>query len=339
MNETMEREIRAQEEILPACLQPLAATVSDIPRPGGRIFAGGCGDSAFAPAALGDVFRALELDVRATTAMELAGYSALTSTDTVILSSISGGTRRTVEAAHAAKQAGARVVALTCRADSDLANLADHLVLLPFAPISRKTPHTLDYLVTLQALAMLALSWSGREPRTIAASLEKLPGWIAVAEDRNRDLLARIGAAQRFVFLGGGPDLGSAAYAAAKLHEAGGFLALAAETENFIHGMNFILEPDDALITIATSEMSKRRGQEICSAYQTIGVRSWSVERMPNMPSGPVERFSAVISATIELQFFCLKLATRLGLEVERPRAGRLMGEEHRRIQTVLMAS
>lgn len=339
MNETMQREIRAQAEVLPACLDPLASQVRNIPPAVGRIFAGGCGDSAFAPAALGGLFRSLGLDVRATTSMELAGYCELQPTDTIILSSISGGTRRTVEAAHTAKQAGARIIALTCAADSPLAQAGDHLILLPFAPISRKTPHTLDYLVTLQALAMLGLAWAGRDPRTLAAPLEKLPAWITLAEERSSESVARLGAAQRFVFLGGGPDLASAAYVAAKLHEAGGLLAIAAETENFIHGMNFILEPDDALITIATSEMSKKRGQEVCSAYQTIGVRSWSVERMPNMSSGPVERFSAVISATIELQFFCLKLAAQLGLEVERPRAGRLMGEEHRRIQTVLMAS
>jgi translation initiation factor 2B subunit (eIF-2B alpha/beta/delta family)/D-arabinose 5-phosphate isomerase GutQ len=178
MNETMQREIRAQAEVLPSCLSPLADAVGAVRKPEGRIFAGGCGDSAFAPAALAEVFRSLDLDVRATTAMDLAGYCPLRPTDTVVLSSISGGTRRTVEAALAARHAGARVVALTCRDDSDLAALADHLVLLPFTPISRKTPHTLDYLVTLQALAMLALAWAGRDPRSLGVVLDVLHGGL-----------------------------------------------------------------------------------------------------------------------------------------------------------------
>lgn len=338
MNETMQREIRAQGEVLPACLQPLAQSTRMVPRPSLRIFAGGCGDSAFAPAALCDMFRSLGLDIRATTAMELAGYSVLVPTDTVILSSISGGTRRTVEAAQAAKRAGALVIALTCGAESDLAKVADHLILLPFTPISRRTPHTLDYLVTMQALAMLALAWSGQDPETISPALQSLPARIAEAEGRGSDLAARIGQAQRFVFLGGGPDLGTASYAAAKLHESGGLLAIAAETENFIHGMNFVLEPDDALLGIATSDMSRRRGGEICAAYEAIGVRTALVARVP-VPAGAVEIFAAVIAATLELQVFCFQLANQLRLELELPRAGRPYGAEHLRLQSNLMTS
>jgi D-arabinose 5-phosphate isomerase GutQ len=75
MNETMLREINAQAEVLPNCLQALTHAVAAVPKPAGRIFAGGCGDSAFAPAALGQVFRSLDLDVRTTTSMEIAGYS------------------------------------------------------------------------------------------------------------------------------------------------------------------------------------------------------------------------------------------------------------------------
>lgn len=337
MNETMQREIRAQAEVLPACLDPLGEAVAVVPKPDGRVFAGGCGDSAFAPAALGEVFRSLDLDVRATTAMELAGYSALRPTDTVILSSISGGTKRTVEAALAARRAGARVVGLTCGANSDLAGLADHLILLPFTPISRKTPHTLDYLVTLQALAILALAWAGRDPRSLGAVLQNLPGWIATAEVSSGDMLARLGSAKRFVFLGGGPDLATAAYAAAKLHEAGGLPAVSAESENFIHGMNFTLEPHDGLIAVATCGMSRTRGLEVCRAYEALGVLTWCLTSEPSEPSDPLGHVSALFSATLALQLFCLNLANRLGLDLERPRAGRPHGDEHLRLQTQLM--
>ena len=51
MNDMMRREIAAQAEILAECLRPLTSRVAGIPRPEGWIMAGGCGDSAFAPAA------------------------------------------------------------------------------------------------------------------------------------------------------------------------------------------------------------------------------------------------------------------------------------------------
>jgi fructoselysine-6-P-deglycase FrlB-like protein len=197
-----------------------------------------------------------------------------------------------VEAARVARQAGARVVALTCRADSDLAELADHLILLPFTPISRKTPHTLDYLVTVQALVILALAWAGRDPMTLKHILDRLPAWIAAARRESHEKLAHIGLAQRFVFLGGGPDLATAAYAAAKLHEAGGLQAIAAETENFVHGMNFMLEPGDALIAVATGGAGVSRGREILAAYQTFGVQTWLLTGMADKRSGPLHEFA-----------------------------------------------
>ena len=77
--------------------------------------------SAFAPAALKSFFEALGIQLEATTSMQLAGFNKFIAGDGVILSSISGNTRRTVEAAHVAKASGARVVALTCGENSALA--------------------------------------------------------------------------------------------------------------------------------------------------------------------------------------------------------------------------
>jgi D-arabinose 5-phosphate isomerase GutQ len=95
--------------------------------------------------------------------------------DCVILSSISGGTKRTVEAARIAKIASARIIAITCNTESALANAADETMLLPYHPLSRKTPHTLDYTVTLLALVELARSFAGKPRRCGKAGARRHP--------------------------------------------------------------------------------------------------------------------------------------------------------------------
>ena len=339
MNTAMAKEIEIQAETLPACLDALASETDAVSRPKGRILAGGCGDSAFGPAALGQFFRSLGLEICATTAMDIAGYRMLRPSDTVLLSSISGGTRRTIEAALVTRAAGARVVAFTCNQDSELAKLADETVVLPFTPMSRKTPHTLDYLVTVEAFAVVALQWVGKPPLLLAPSLQRLPAWIESARQETNNILVGIDAAARFFFIGSGPDLATASYGAAKLHEAGGLPAVSAETENFIHGMNFMLEPSDSLIVVATNGLSRHRGIEVRSRYAELLVSTWLVEGDPTLPRTPADYFSAVISSTLKLQLFCLGLADRLQLSVERPRAGRSHGHEHLRLQSLLMST
>ena len=339
MNSTMAREIELQAEALRACLDPLAAAAGALSRPRGRVLAGGCGDSALAPAALGEFFRSLGLHICATTAMEIAGYRSLLTSDTLLLSSISGRTRRTVEAARVARAAGARVVAFTCDGDSELAGVADETIVLPFTPVSRQTPHTLDYLVTVEALAVVALQWAGQRAEAILPALAMLPVWIEAARRETTGILDGVGAASRFFFLGSGPDLATAAYGAAKLHEAGGLPAVSAETENFIHGMNFMLEPADLLIVVATHGLSQRRGIEVRSGYREFLASTWLVGGEPASPTSPEDHFSAMISSTVKLQLFCLGLADRLHLSVEQPRAGRPHGEAHLRLQSLLMAT
>jgi fructoselysine-6-P-deglycase FrlB-like protein len=339
MNITMAKEIELQAETLPACLDVLASTAGAVSRPKGFILAGGCGDSAFAPAALGQFFRSLGLEICPTTAMDIAGYRVLRPSDTVLLSSISGGTRRTVEAARVARASGARVVAFTCNPDSELAKLADDTVVLPFTPVSRKTPHTLDYLVTVEALAVVALQWAGQSPHSIFPSLQRLSAWIESARQETTKVLDGVGAAARFFFVGSGPDLATASYGAAKLHEAGGLAAVSAETENFIHGMNFMLETSDVLIVVATNGLSRRRGIEVRSSYAELLASTWLVDGDPTLPTSPADYFSALISSTVKLQLFCLGLADRFQLSVDRPRAGRSHGHEHLRLQSLLMST
>lgn len=339
MNQMMAREIAAQAGTLVQCVAPLAQSISTIDAPKGRIFAGGCGDSAFAPAALAGVFSALDIDVLARTSMQLAGFTRFEPTDTVVLSSISGGTRRTLETAQTARAAGARVIALTCKAGSALDDAATSTILFPFTPLSRKTPHTLDYGVTLLTLTLIGLAWSGRSANSVIGMLEILPRLLEAAR-RQADLIARqMSAKGKLFILGAGPELASAEYGAAKFHEAGGLIAIAAETENFIHGMNFMVEPEDTILALAGNSPGATRGQQLIDNFtgfvtcaQTITPPSFAGEAWQS-------EFSNLLSTTFVLQSLCLAFADRQALLVEQPRAGRANGQTHLAIQSRIMGA
>jgi fructoselysine-6-P-deglycase FrlB-like protein len=336
-NTTMAREIAAQAEVLPQCVREIAEQVRKIPRPAGRIFAGGCGDSAFAPGTLGGVFAALNVDVNAATSMALSGFTRFKANDTVVLSSISGGTKRTVEAAHVARTAGAEVVAITCGTESALAHAATHTIVLPFTPISRKTPHTLDYTVTLLALAQLALWWSGEDPNVVLPQLAEVSAMIDVAGVEAEVLADAIDPNGKIFLLGAGPDLSSAEYGAAKFHEAGGQIAIEAETENFIHGMNFMVEPCDSIVALGNSTAGLRRGRDIVGGF-TGFVACAGIIGEDEGPEGIwTTEFRRLLQATFTLQRLCLAIADKTGLVVELPRAGRAFGQRHASIQSDIM--
>lgn len=327
MNDTMAREIRAQANILPALILDLAASAAAVPAPSGRIFAGGCGDSAFAPAALAGLFADHGLELLPRTAMELASFTRLRNDDTALLISISGSTRRTVAAAETARAAGATVVAITCNAESPLAALSQVPLILPYQPLSRRTPHTLDYTVTLAALAALAAAWTRAGP---PSGFGRLPALLPSAGAKAAALAEGLEPATRIFFLGGGPDLATAAYAAAKFHEAGGLPAIAAETENFLHGMNFMLEPGDRLIAIATS--GPCRARQIVDAYASLPVHTALIAPEDQDP------LVRLLYATLVVQCLCLEVTSRGGLDVEAARAGRPLGKTHLAIQSDLLS-
>lgn len=338
MNEMMAREIDAQGELLAQIQPQLAARADEIVLPAGRIFVGGCGDSAFAPRALSGVFQALGQPFLPQTSMELAAFTSFRPGDCVILSSISGGTKRTVEAAKIAGLAGARIIAITCNAESALSKASNETMLLPYQPLSRKTPHTLDYTVTLLALVELARSFAGKPADAVRPMLGAIPPALSSAKQSATPISFGYEAGGKFVVLGAGPDLGTAEYGAAKFHEAGGLVAIAAETENFVHGMNFMLEPNDTVIALGGTAAGLRRARQVAEALQGWLDNCHVVPAREPQGSSWQSAFAAVLDSTFVLQFTCLAIANKLSLALEEPRAGRPNGSLHLSIQNRLMA-
>lgn len=374
LNATMRREIEAQPSYFNAALSPLrASALAAVQRVSGgrseglRIWAGGCGDSYFAAVALSELFRELGVDYAPVTAQDIASYPRVSVGDVVVLISISGSTRRTLDAARTATGLGAHVIAITCKPDSALGQASDAVIELPYEPISRSTPHTLDYSMSLLALASLAEAWSGRLIALFAGLGDEMQAALEHADDAARVVAnaavtgtegARDGDARtpRIFFLGAGSHRGTALYGAAKFYEAGGLPAFADETENFVHGMNFVVEPGDVACVIAPGAGDREQGASLIRGLSELGAHTLAIgfesvdadagvdlEIEPTTTGEP--QSAAVVGPAmwpfveaLPVQLLCLHMAIRLGLDVEKPRAGRPGAEVHARVQKAWMS-
>lgn len=265
MIDVMEREIRAQGEYVASCLPVMRESLLSLDLAAERVVMAGCGDSYYSAVAVAGIFRKLGVPYAAATAQEVAQFLPLQPRDVIVLASVSGSTKRTVEAAERARGAGVATLAITCSAASPLARACDKTLLLPYEPISRATPHTLDYTLTLLAQSLIAESLAGR----LLEELDRLPEALeACIDEAFRAVPAAVDGnapASRAFFLGAGAEVGTAAYGAAKLHEAGGRIAFAGETENFWHGMNFMLQPTD-LVMVFQNTLEAARTEKLLVA-------------------------------------------------------------------------
>ena len=297
----MRREILAQPEMLAAAAEPLAEGARmlglDRKRP---LWMGGCGDSLFAAQALAGVFQAEGWDPRPASAAEMLWDARVRPGDGVVGVSISGGTRRTAEAMERAAALGARTVAVTLDPESRLGRACSAVLPLPYEPISRSTPHSLDHTMTLLALAAIA----GLDQPALDA---------AVAETNAEPNLPEPGPDARFFFLGGGPALGSAGYGAAKLHEAGGLPAWALEAENACHGANFMMRPGDVAVLCGGGGPADRRTLALEDGLGRLGLRTIRA----GLDEAPL--LNRPFAAARTVQALCLAVAEARDLDVANP--------------------
>lgn len=320
----IERELEMQPSLLPEITARLDEAAAGLRSMAGSTFwAGGCGDSLFAAEALTPHFRARGQAFRAASAAELLWDADIGPGDTVAAISISGSTRRTVEALAAASARGARTIALTLKAESTLAEVAEATLVLPYEPVSRAIPHGLDYHVSLLALAALAGPLEGFDAgRLFAEATPKARAKAAAGA-------AELNAEARYVFLGcGSAARGTAAFAAAKLHEAGGLPAWSFEAENFCHGAQFILRPGDHVGLFGSGGPGDARTRALAEGLKGLGCHVVEAGFVP--ATDPQASLKSALLGALHSQAFCLALAERLDLDVVDPARGSRANEVQR---------
>ncbi|MGJ8626189.1 MAG: SIS domain-containing protein [Sulfitobacter sp.] len=307
----MYRELTEQPQILATASDRLCRDAAAIrPDKSGSIWIGGCGDSLFAAQALNLYFRQQEWRMRAASSADMLWDADIQPGDSVVGISMSGSTRRTVEAIRAASAIGAQTFAVTLNPESALAQVADKTLVLPFEPISRAIPHGLDYHMTLLALAALAGDLPSTPPQDVLAQAgpQMMRDTKAVA--------AKLSPTARFVFLGGGGALGSANYGSAKMHEAGGIAAWAFEAENFTHGAQFMLQRGDHVVLLGSGGQSDARTADLEPEFAKLGVS------VSSAGFGAEGALTAAVLAGLHCQALCHSVAVARGLNVSDPANG-----------------
>lgn len=250
----------------------------------------GSGDSYFAAEAAVPLIRALTgLPAVALKAMEASRYLSLEKGrfnpggTLVLIVSSSGESARVIEAAQRLVAAGALVVAVTAKPESRLGQAATRAldVSVPPAPPAVGTRSYVASLLgcylmgiriaeVLLAITMDEANALRNEIAALGAPMRGLPDELRPAITR---LAQEWAASDGAIFLGSGPSIGSAAYAAAKVIETAGVNTNPQDIEEFHHLEFFVGDPArrPAMAFTSIDARALSRVRELIGALDAVG--------------------------------------------------------------------
>jgi glutamine---fructose-6-phosphate transaminase (isomerizing) len=320
-----------------------------------RLYITGCGDSHHAALASELAFEALAgRPTEPMSALQFARYAAGylpptgPGTNLVIGVSVSGEIARTTEALRLARQAGARTLALTATPGSRVAEAAELVVLStpsPFPdPPGVHIPGVRSYLANQLGLLLTAvrigevrghLDWGAATAvrREILALADAAQRTVDACDREAAALADEWRDAAEFVFVGGGPNYGTALFCAAKVLEASGDGAVGQDTEEWAHLQFFARTTATPTFFITAGARDLSRAAEAAVAANTIGRRVVAVApasasslrvvapRLLPLAEGVPEMFSPLLAA-IPGALFAAYRAEVLGEPFFRPAGG-----------------
>lgn len=289
-----------------------------------RLIFVGSGDSYFAGVALQYAARQVQpRTVYATMSNEAAKYWQFTSQDLVIPISISGESKKTVEAATKALSNDAKVLPITNRSASTLAQTAEKSIVIPFQSVSRRTPHSTDYMTTLIAIATL-LEAISHQPISVLGDISQLVDSVLKSLDKYSDLFALAKGRKAFSVVGGGPNYGTAQYGAAKFWEAGGSKASPFEVEEVGHGPYMTFRTNELVVLVMPEGRSFKRAQSVLKGIQTLGFETLVITNSKQEIPGnrtihipEIDELWSPVLAAIPLQYLCYSFSNFQGIDTD----------------------
>lgn len=253
-----------------------------------RVVITGCGDSYMAGVAAELAFEQIAAipaePMPAMTARYAAPYklSHFPRNPLVFAISASGGVARTREALGLFRQSGLPTVAITGNPQSPLAQMAD-MTLDCSIPDFVFAPGVRSYRMSLLALYLLAIRLGEVHDRYSQAEAQKLrqelrntadaiEATIDAVEKETRALAEALAQNNNFVFVGDGPNFGTALFGAAKVIEASARHAMGQESEEWAHLQYFSdVEPAMPTFLISPGYRGHHRVGELMEPLKRIG--------------------------------------------------------------------
>ncbi len=322
-------DLRRQADCLEALMArrgEFAGRFDELARPGGRIFAFGCGDGWFAARAVADYARdTLGLAFSACSSLELLAYvvPTLGPDDLVVAISMSGTADRTNEAAEAARVRGARVLALTNGAGGALASIAHAKLSLGIADLAPFLTGTTKYTATVLGLLLFLAAGRPGPEAEIAALVEALADLVPAAEAFAREAIASL--ADRpptgVRILSAGCNMATADYGTAKFIKLIREPVWSDDVEEFAHRQFWSCPATDLVIYVAANPAVGRCAAGSAAALGSMGMRTIAIDT----PAAPVatafRRFTlspvgealSPLAASIPVQFLAYFLARTFG--------------------------
>lgn len=254
-----------------------------------RIVITGCGDSHMAGVATELAFEKLAgiptEPMRANTGGRYASPYTLSHfprNPLVIGISVSGSTARTLEALGLFSNRGLPTMALTGNPEGRLAQLADK-VLDCSCPDFGPAPGVRSYRMSLLALYLLAIRlgevkdlYSQDEANKLRQSLlstaDAIEATITAVNSKTRQLAEAFANEKSHVFVGDGPNFGTAMFGAAKVIESAGVHAMGQESEEWAHLQYFsAIEPGTPTFLISPGYRGHNRVGDLMAPLKNIG--------------------------------------------------------------------
>lgn len=203
--------------------------------------------------------------------------------------SASGGTRRVAQCLERARQRQALTLALTGTPDSPVAAAAERHLVVELPDMGR-SPGLRTYTANLLGLYLLAIrigeikdryhqDAANAMRRELATLSPVMAATIAAAEGPARAAADAFSDAPVMAFVGSGPSYGTALFAAAKVIEAAGVLAVGQDLEEWSHVERFAYPRDMPTVVVAPPGRSHGRAVELARMAKGLGRRVAAIVR------------------------------------------------------------
>ena len=209
---------------------------------------------------------------------------------------------------------------------------------VPYVGYHHLVPQTKTYTTSLALLLSLAVHFArcsdtSATMANLNRAINSIKETIEFHNEKIRTLAEEYSSKNRYIFIGAGPNYGTALYGSAKLMEFS-ILGVAQQMEEYCHVQFFATEPGDPVFVISPSGPASSRALEILpemrrAKCQTIVLAKKDEEDLRNVPDqfigmpDDVDETLTPLYYCVPLQLFAYHLTIKKGMNPNKFRGGK----------------